>query len=91
MDEINEDREEHGKKPFDEPKPLEKKIVNESTTDPKSGVFHKGEHKKCHAYAAQTACDKHGYVVDVAVNAGNVHDSVAFDGLYDKMTKSTLR
>ena len=45
MDEINEDREEHGKKPFDEPKPPEKKTVNESTTDPESGVFHKGEHK----------------------------------------------
>ena len=87
MDEINKDREEHGKKPFDKPKPPEKKIVNESTTDPESGVFHKGEHKKCLAYTAQTACDKHGYVVDVAVNAGNVHDSVAFDGLYDRMTE----
>ena len=87
MDEINEDREEHGKKPFDGPKPTEKKIVNESTTDPESGVFHKGEHKKCLAYTAQTACDEHGYVVDVTVNAGNVHDSVAFDGLYDQMTE----
>ena len=87
MDEINEDREEHGKKPFDGPKPPEKKTVNESTTDPESGVFHKGEHKKCLAYTAQTACDEHGYVVDVTVNAGNVHDSVAFDGLYDKMTE----
>jgi len=87
MEEINEDRKEHGKKPFDGPKPPEKKIVNESATDPESGVFHKGEHKKCLAYAAQTACDKHGYVVDVTVNAGNVHDSAAFDGLYDKMTE----
>ena len=87
MEEINEDRKEHGRKPFDGPKPPEKKIVNESATDPESGVFHKGEHKKCLAYAAQTACDKHGYVVDVTVNAGNVHDSAAFDGLYDKMTE----
>lgn len=47
MDEINEDREEHGKKPFDGPKPPEDKIVNESTTDPESGVFHKGEHIFC--------------------------------------------
>lgn len=86
MNEINEDREEHGKKPFDGPKPPETKIVNESTTDPESGVFHKGEHKKCLAYTAQTACDKHGYVVDVTVNPGNVHDSAAFDGLYDRMT-----
>lgn len=87
LKEINEDREEHGKKPFDGPKPPEKKIVNESTTDPDSGVFHKGEHKKCLAYTAQTACDEHGYVVDVTVNPGNVHDSVAFDGLYDRMTE----
>ena len=26
MDEINEDREEHGKKPFDDPKPPEKRL-----------------------------------------------------------------
>lgn len=87
MDEINEGREEHGKKPFDGPKPPEKKIVNGSTTDPESGVFHKGEHKKCLAYTAQIACDEHGYVVDVTVNAGNVYDSAAFDGLYDKITE----
>lgn len=90
MNEINEDREEHNKKPFDndknDKKPPETKLVNESTTDPESGVFHKGEHKKCFAYAAQTACDEHGYVVDVTVNPGNVHDSVAFDELYDRMT-----
>ena len=36
---------------------------------------------------AETACDEHGYVVDVTVNPGNVHDSVAFDGLYDRMTE----
>ena len=61
------------------------KIVTVSTTDPECGVFHKGEHKKCMAYAAQTACDKHGYIMGVTVNPGNVHDSVAFDGLYDDL------
>ena len=40
---------------------------------------------KCFAYAAQTACDKHGYIMDVTVNPGNVHDSAAFDGLYDRL------
>ena len=39
------------------------------------------------AYTAQTACDKHGYVMDVTVNPGNVHDSVAFDGLYDRIVQ----
>lgn len=87
LKEINEDREEHGKKPFDGPKPPEKKIVNESTTDPESGVFHKGEHKKCFAYEAETACDKNGYVVDVTVEPGNVHDSTTFDELYDRITE----
>lgn len=85
MEEINEDREEHNKKPFDDTKPPEEKIINESTTDPESGVFHKGEHKKCLAYTAQTGCDKNGYVMDVTVNPGNVHDSVAFDELYDRL------
>ena len=88
MEEINEDREQHGKKPFDNDKrPPEEKTVTKSTTDPESGVFHKGEHKKCFAYTAQTACDKHGYVMDVTVNSGNTHDSVAFDGLYDRLIK----
>ena len=87
MKEINEDRENHEKKPFDEKKDKEEKIINESTTDPESGVFHKGEHKKCLAYSAQTACDKNGYVMEVDVNPGNVHDSVAFDGLYDKLVE----
>ena len=50
-----------------------------STTDPESGVFHKGEHKKCFAYEAHTACDKHNFVLGVHVTPGNVHDSVAFD------------
>lgn len=45
MEEINEDRAGHGKKPFDGTKVTEEKTINESTTDPESGVFHKGEHK----------------------------------------------
>ena len=85
--EINEDREEHGKKPFDDSKPPKESDVKESTTDLDSGVFHKGEHKKCFAYTAQTACDKNGYVAGITVNPGNMHDSTAFDELYDIITK----
>ena len=85
--EINEDRSNHNKKPFDEPKAIEDKEIQVSETDPESGVFHKGEHKKCLAYTAQTGCDKNGYVIDVTVNPGNMHDSVAFDGLYDRLVK----
>ena len=52
FEEINKDRESHGKQPFDdnntkedaaEPETVEKTV---STTDPECGVFHKGEHKK---------------------------------------------
>lgn len=86
MREINEDREEHGKKPFDDSKPPEEKIVHESTTDPESGVFHKGEHKKCFAYTAQTGCDKNGYILGTVIVPGNIHDSVSFDPLYDSLT-----
>ena len=87
-EEINEDRENHEKKPFNSSNnAVKEKEINESVTDPESGVFHKGEHKKCLAYTAQTACDKNGYVMDVTVNPGNVHDSVAFDGLYDRLVE----
>ena len=89
MEEINADREAHGKKPFkdddDPPKPPETKRVIESTTDPESGVFHKGEHKKCFAYEAHTVCDRHNFVLEVEVTPGNVNDSVAFDPVYDKL------
>ena len=72
MEEINADREAHGKKPFkdddgDPPKPPETKEITESTTDPESGLFHKGEHKKCFAYEAHTVCDKHNFVLEVEV------------------------
>ena len=85
--EVNEDREKHGKKPFDDnDKPPKEKIMNESVTDPESGVFHKGEHKKCFAYEAHTACEEHGFILEAVVTPGNVHDSRAFDELYDRVT-----
>jgi hypothetical protein len=85
MEEVNADRKEHGKKPFDSTqKPPEEKEITVSKTDPESGLFQKGEHKKCFAYEAHTACDKHNFVLGVEVTPGNVHDSVAFDAVYDK-------
>lgn len=56
-----------------------------STTDPDSGWFHKGEHKQVFAYAIETACDKHGWILGYTVNPGNLHDSRTFKGLYDKI------
>ena len=86
-EEINADREAHGKKPLKESKKEPKtKEVTVSETDPDCGIFRKGEHKVEFAYEAHTACDAHGIVLGYEVTAGNVHDSVAFDPLYDQVT-----
>ena len=47
----------------------------------------KGEHKKQYAYEAHTACDEKGFILETVVTPGNVHDSVAFDEVYDKVTE----
>ncbi|WP_455655123.1 IS1182 family transposase [Phascolarctobacterium sp.] len=88
-DEVNKDREAHGKKPFkdDDDDPPRTKIITESSTDAESGVFHKGEHRKCFAYEAHTACDMNNFVLGVNVTPGNIHDSAAFDDLYDYLCR----
>lgn len=93
--EINQDRENHGKKPLkdkddDDHKQGgtgggEEKEIKTSTTDPDSGWFHKGEHKQVFAYAVETACDKNGWILGYTVSPGNLHDSRTFKGLYDKI------
>ena len=94
--EVNAEREKLGKKPIqdddddDHPqggggsqKTVEKTV---STTDPDCGMFIKGEHERQFAYEAHTACDKSGFILGVEVTAGNVHDSVAWDKVYDEVT-----
>lgn len=61
------------------------KTIKVSSTDPDSGWFHKGEHKQVFAYAVETACDKHGWILGYTVNPGNENDSRTFKGLYDKI------
>ncbi len=95
-EEIEADRAAHGKKPLkkDEKRdhdgnvpatPEKQRTVSESTSDPKSGLFHKGEHRKCFAYEAHTVCDRRGYVLEAEVTPGNVHDSVAFDKVFERL------
>ena len=60
--------------------------MTRSATDPDSGLFVKGEHKRQFAYEAHTACDKHGFILETVITPGNVHDSVAFDVVYDRVT-----
>ena len=95
-EEIEADRAAHGKKPLkkDEKRdhdgnvpatPEKQRTVSESTSDPESGLFHKGEHRKCFAYEAHTVCDRRGYVLETEVTPGNVHDSVAFDKVFERL------
>ena len=75
QEEIRKDRQEHGKKPLkerdisgddDDPSGSSTgytSIKKQSKTDPESGMFRKGEHKHVFAYTAQTACDRHGWIV----------------------------
>ena len=58
------------------------KHIKESTTDPESGLYHKGEHEKCFAYSHQTFCDKNNFVLASVTVPGNVHDSVSFYQAY---------
>ena len=64
------------------------RTVTKSVTDPDCGLFVKGGHKRQFAYEAHTACDKNGFVLETVVTPGNVHDSVAFDEVYDKVTEN---
>ena len=92
MDEINKDREAHGKKPLKDKNDNSndssgnvsslKKNVKVSKTDPECGLFHKGEREKMFAYTSHVASDKHGFVLGCGISPANVHDSVMFDDLY---------
>ena len=99
--EINADREAHGKNPLkdrdeddnddDSDSPSapsgDLKEKKESTTDPESGWFHKGEHKEVFAYAVEAACDRHGWILGYSIHPGNEHDSKTFPAIYDKIKK----
>ena len=70
---------------LDENIPENAKTKKCSTSDPESGWFRKGEHKHVFAYAVETACDKHGWILGYTVHPGNEHDSRTFKALYDKI------
>ena len=92
-EEVNEERSKLGKPPVEEededdnaPPDGGMSEQTVSTTDPECGMYHKGEHEKQFAYEAHTVCDRHGMVPGVKVTAGNVHDSVAWDSVYEQVT-----
>lgn len=105
-EEINKDRENHGKKPFKDDEDHKsdgtdtsshdnsgsthsgvQQEVLKSTTDPESGLFHKGEHKQVFAYVSQTFCDKRGWILGYSIHPGNEHDSRTFKSIYEKIKK----
>ncbi len=77
QEEINQDREEHGKKPFPPDKfdKTEDKNIKQSTTDPESGYYVKDERTKQFAYSFHAASDRNGFIIGARVTPGNIHDS----------------
>ena len=61
------------------------KHIKKSIVDPDSGDYHKGEHEQCFAYTHNTCCDKKGFVIDFETTAGNVHDSVSFEKVRNRV------
>ncbi|GAB6156840.1 IS1182 family transposase [Desulfotomaculum varum] len=95
--EINADRESNGKKPFEDGDDNNKdgdssnkdsvKEIKESTTDPESGMFHKGEKERCFAYTASVACDRNNFILGVKVAPGNINDSQVFSDLFQEVNQ----
>lgn len=85
QEEINQDREDHGKKPFPPDKfdKEESKEIKESTTDPESGYYVKDERTKQFAYSFHAASDRNGFILGTIVTPGNVHDSHILEPLVE--------
>ena len=86
-DEIDRDREKQGKGKLPPKEEKQETTITQSKTDPESGLFVKGEHERQFAYVANTACDKHNFILDFVVGAGNIHDSQMFHNLYEKLER----
>lgn len=84
-EEIDRDREKQGKGKLPPKEEKQEATITQSKTDPESGLFVKGEHERQFAYVANTACDKHNFILDFVVGAGNIHDSQMFHNLYEKL------
>lgn len=84
-EEIDRDRAEHFQKELKRKKKEvpDTKESKTSISDPDCGYFHKGEKEKCYAYNVNTASDRNGYILGMSLDAGNIHDSVAFYHLKD--------
>ena len=52
-------------------------------------MFFKNEKEKCFAYLAHTAYDNNIFILDFHITSGNIHDSVAFFDLYEKIKNNS--
>ena len=78
-EEINEERINQGKKPFEYKEEIEEKHIKVSTTDKESGYYHRDNKEKGFMYLDhRTVDDKCNIIVDCYVTKGNVHDSSPF-------------
>ena len=78
-EEINEEREKQGKKPFEYKEKIEEKHIKLSKTDPESGYYHRDNKEKGFMYLDhRTVDDKCNIIVDAYITKGNVHDSEPF-------------
>ena len=62
--------------------------MTRSVTDPDSGLFVKGDHKRQFAYEAHTACDKHGFILRPWLPRGMSMTVWLFDEVYDRVTEA---
>ncbi|AMM91903.1 transposase [Peribacillus simplex] len=87
QEEINQDRENHGKKPFPSDKfdKEETKEIKESTTDSESGYYVKDERTKQFAYSFHAAEDRNGFILGTIVTPGNIHDSQILEPLVEQV------
>lgn len=62
-----------------------------SRTDPDSGVLRKNEKETCFAYSFHAACDERGIILGIEATAANVHDSVMFEEVLNRVEKNVSR
>jgi hypothetical protein len=87
QEEINQNRENHWKKPFPPDKfdKEETKEIKESITDSESGYYVKDERTKQFAYSFHAAADRNGFVLGTIVTPGNTHDSQILEPLVEQV------
>lgn len=75
-EEINEERVNQGRKPFEYKDEVVTKTIKTSPTDPESGYYHRDLKEKGYMYLDHRTVDgKCNIIVDAYITKGNVHDS----------------